>query len=515
MNPRVFYLLPTLTASLGMWVLLWVLWPRRRARGGVYLLIFTAAAALWSGLEGMLYLELSQASKIVLTKLQYLGVTASPVALFLFILLYTGRAERISRPMLLLAYAPSLATLVLALTNERHLLVWSRMWTDASGPFPMLALVHGPVYWVYAYYCYGLVLVAAWLLVSHGIHVNRLYRKQTMLLLAGIALPFLANFLYLSRLSPAPNLDLTSVAFAGLALALAWGFLRFRFLDLIPLARAAIMQELDSGVLVLDPQGRVLDYNPAAQRALGGQGACRTGVLASRLLGDSPPVVEALEGQTEWRGECAMPGGAGARTYEVRLSTVRNRRGEAVGRLLVLDDVSERKNLEIELKHLAATDALTGLPNRRSFFEQAGREFGLAQRHGQPLSMLVLDVDHFKEVNDRLGHQAGDQALRDLTQVGLDQLRQSDMLARLGGEEFAVLLPRTTLDEALQAAERLRLAVRQRTGETAGAGRALTVSIGAACLRPEDQGAEDLLRRADAAMYQAKSQGRDRCLGQD
>jgi diguanylate cyclase (GGDEF)-like protein/PAS domain S-box-containing protein len=169
----------------------------------------------------------------------------------------------------------------------------------------------------------------------------------------------------------------------------------------------------------------------------------------------------------------------------------------------------ENARLYKQAQHLAITDSLTGLYNRRHFFELASREFERTRRYGHALSMLMWDVDHFKLVNDRFGHIAGDQALQAITQRCREQLREADILGRYGGEEFVALLPETSLQYARQAAERLLIAISGRPFDTCGQSISLSISIGVAEIDPGCPNLEALLERADQALYKAKQSGRN------
>jgi len=177
----------------------------------------------------------------------------------------------------------------------------------------------------------------------------------------------------------------------------------------------------------------------------------------------------------------------------------------------VVVDVSERRRMLDEIYRLARTDSLTGLWNRGYFMEMACRELARGRREAAPLSLIMIDVDHFKKVNDTHGHEAGDEALRCLAEVLTQSVRDGDLLARLGGEEFVALLPNARLADACNVAERIRQGIAARELDCrSGACFGLTVSVGVATHRDRETPLEELLRCADEALYAAKRGGRDR-----
>lgn len=173
-------------------------------------------------------------------------------------------------------------------------------------------------------------------------------------------------------------------------------------------------------------------------------------------------------------------------------------------------DVTQRKNLERELHRLATTDMLTGIANRRAFLETAESAYAHSCRSGEPLTLLMLDLDHFKTINDRFGHLEGDRALVAFAQAVKSQLRASDAVGRLGGEEFGVLLPLTTLAEGLEAAHRILQSVRALLlSDDTGQAYRITTSLGVGAFRQSDRSLRDMLDRTDQALYLAKRRGRD------
>jgi diguanylate cyclase (GGDEF)-like protein len=165
-------------------------------------------------------------------------------------------------------------------------------------------------------------------------------------------------------------------------------------------------------------------------------------------------------------------------------------------------------------RHEATTDGLTGLYTRRFFEENVRVEHSRTRRTGFPLALLLVDADHFKQVNDTYGHPGGDRVLIELADRMRATCRRGDILARIGGEEFAVLLPATPAEQALQLAGRIRRRIAEAPFEVdRGASRRMTVSVGVAVLPDDGRTTADLVRAADEALYVAKRTGRDRVAG--
>lgn len=196
------------------------------------------------------------------------------------------------------------------------------------------------------------------------------------------------------------------------------------------------------------------------------------------------------------------------RPYHELVET-RNRLEQAYQRLESLVERRTQQLLESNrlLQEAAARDSLTGVFNRGYLTQRFEELLGRAKQAGEPLAIIILDIDHFKEINDRWGHQLGDRCLRLLVELLRPHLRRDDLLARYGGDEFVILLPSTSKEDAREVAERLRLVV-----ETQTAAPSFTLSLGVAVYPADGDGAERLLQRADQALYRAKTLGRNRVV---
>ncbi|NVD74795.1 GGDEF domain-containing protein [Duganella sp. BJB488] len=180
--------------------------------------------------------------------------------------------------------------------------------------------------------------------------------------------------------------------------------------------------------------------------------------------------------------------------------------------LWVASNITTSKKLEALLRMQSETDALTGLANRRKLMQALNDSHGLHARYRTPASVLIFDIDNFKDINDRYGHLSGDKAIQVTADVCRRELRTTDFPARLGGDEFVILMPHTTWEQAMPIAERLRQRIAEQLRELGTLGQGATISGGLDQMLPGDTSSEDVLKRADDALYRAKHGGRNRIV---
>jgi diguanylate cyclase (GGDEF)-like protein len=264
----------------------------------------------------------------------------------------------------------------------------------------------------------------------------------------------------------------------------------------------------DAIVTVYDQDLRILALHGAAlaERRLD-PGAVIGSQLGDAAPGDAellePELHAALAGD-ERTFECEAS--QSGRRYEVSLVPYRDAGGTPIGVISVSRDVTERHQLEKQLRHLADHDALTGLPNRRRFTEELESHAARSLRYGPAGAVLLVDLDNFKQINDTLGHATGDKAITRAATVLRDTVRVSDVVARIGGDEFAILLPYAHANEAAETAGRIVAAMRPPSAE----GQTTTVSVGVAAFADHPAGKPDVVvAAADQAMYHTKAMGRD------
>ena len=281
------------------------------------------------------------------------------------------------------------------------------------------------------------------------------------------------------------------------------------------------------GVAGLDQKGHVLNWSDAMEKLTGFRAHDIIGKTCALLFDDTPSFFTRLpdllydvteSGWTLQNDWCAKPGGIrfwANYIISVPEVSVLHAGDPALSSLkptcyvLSMRDINQHADASEKMMHATSCDDLTGLLNRRAFFDKADAEMNRWRRSKRPLSVLVIDADHFKTINDRFGHEVGDTALKSLAASIQHCVRQLDITARIGGEEFAVLLPYTTLADAKELAERIRHCVHKMVIEPSDLDITLTISVGVAQMDESVADMRGLIKAADAALFNAKKAGRN------
>ena len=479
--------------------------------GAPALLALAGCVFLWSlgQLLGTLTTDLDW--KILASKLQYPGIAGLAVTWLAFALTYARRPVRLGRGLLGgLCLVPA-ATVALVWTNELHGAMWADTSLVRTTGFVGLHLEYGWWFPVHVAYSYGLI-AAGTLLLVYELAASPRHRRALAAVVVAPGIVALMNVAYLSGWSPLPFIDPTPLGFAIGTFVLNRGLLHSGLLDLSPALHREVLEQLDDGVVVLDDAGRIIDLNAAAAEMLlpDDQAVAALGVPIDTLLPHQS--LAALGDRPGRTAEVDID----FRTYEVRATRLQQDAGRAT--VLVFRDVTVRLEAENELlrarhemERLAYTDALTGLHNRRSFMTRLLEECDRVHRFDQDLALVLVDIDHFRAINDRLGPEAGDMLLRHVAEDVQGCSRACDIPGRIGGEEFALLLPGTDAAGAMRVAERLHELIgrhRAAAGEPP-----VTASVGIAAADRADPDWQALLRQAGRALDRAKAAGRNTVRG--
>ncbi|SHN46223.1 histidine kinase N-terminal 7TM domain-containing diguanylate cyclase [Cryptosporangium aurantiacum] len=441
----------------------------------------------------------------------------------LIVLGYLGLAEVVSgrpwrpgrRALVLLGIEPALV--VTALITEP----WHHLFFDGITRTPVGTWQAGigVGYTLHIVYSYAIVLFGAYRGLRLARRRSTFSRRAGRWLIAIVAPPVVANVVAMTMLD---NIDVTLIG-TTISTVLAYGALTWRSLELLPVARAQLVDTLADGVVVVDRNGNVADLNAVGRQMVLETAPWITDPIGVELDSIDPTFPALAESDADFIFVSARLG----LDLEIRTRVIRDRHGALAGWVLIARDVTEfreqRRALEAanqqlreqittidrlraDLAEQAIRDALTGLHNRRHLMNV----LAAAERdHTGPISVALIDVDHFKQVNDRYGHAAGDRVLVAVARLLAAGVRPTDVLARYGGEEFVLLMPGCTVDDAADRLEQLRKQVAATPIELAG--RTVTVSFSAGVASGWGRlNTDAMLEAADHALYAAKRNGRDR-----
>jgi diguanylate cyclase (GGDEF)-like protein len=326
-------------------------------------------------------------------------------------------------------------------------------------------------------------------------------------------------------------LDWSPISTVFTGIIFAYIIFRYKFLDLVPVARAALVEQMLDGMIVLDDRQRIIDINLSARNLLPGGQTINIGSTLTEAIPDFS--FSSNKGNTSTQTLAFNIPGEKSRYIDVRFSVIDGKSAGVNCSLLLFRDITKRKNTEIELnranKELGARieeiqilqnqlreesirDPLTGLYNRRYLEDALEREFARAQREKYQVGIIMLDIDHFKKVNDSYGHIVGDVVLQKLAKVLMTSFRLEDIICRFGGEEFLIVMPATSAITAIERVEDFRKVLEKTVIDGIGNPIQITVSAGVAVFPDNGSTMDDMIHTADQAMYKAKAAGRNQVV---
>jgi diguanylate cyclase (GGDEF)-like protein/PAS domain S-box-containing protein len=655
-------------------------WGRRRQPGGRPLFNLLAICTLWALTYGMDLASSNLAVKTLWMQIRYSANIFLPLVILFVVFEDLGILHWITRRCLAFMLAVALLALALIWSGEYHTLYRYGYAVQHTGELDILTWQSGPLFYLVHLFGFALVAFVIFKLLRSYRNAGPMRRRQNTLVLISLLLPVISEAAATFGFSPLPGFNFTPHIMILTGGLLAFALLRYRWLDIVPLARHTLVDVLSAGVVVVDAANRIVDINPAARKLLNvsadviGQNSAtafshidpqaraqfkglrqarkeapvrqpggevvyydielipltdQAGNFNGRVVmfhditerkqeelhllqltqaieqsptsvvitdlngaieyvnpeftlltgysleeargknssilqsGKTPPETyrqlwQTIQAGQVWRGEFLNKKKNGELYWELAvIAPVRDSAGQVINYIAIKENITAQREaetalretnrrleeniaeiavLQVELREQAIRDPLTGLYNRRFLNDAIEREIGRARREGLHLSVVILDIDHFKQINDDFGHQIGDASLRLLANMLTKQARESDIVCRYGGEEFLLALPGATTEGAVQLAERLRIlaakidlsppAVHDRDLATPHLATSsniaeqqskfgFTISLGVATFPEHGQTAQEVIIKADQALYAAKRAGRNRVMISD
>ncbi len=432
---------------------------------------------------------------------------------WLLVLHYVGLDKHASLKKAWWLFVIPAITLLMVLTNDFHGLFYEAIELRSDAPSPIVDVSPGFWYYVHGIFTSGLMLANVLLLISHWRKTKSIYRKQMITMSLGLLIPFIGALVYVFGVSPL-GIDPVPMLLGITSTLHLYSIFSAGLLTVSPIAREHIFESMRDGVLVLNLSNQIMDFNSAAAQIVPALTPAAIGKKLEDVWkrgAESGVFSFDLEDNMERQNEHQFKWIRGKETYyyQIRTSRLLKPNGQLAGRTIVMIDVTEHTLLQNRLRHLAEIDGLTSTLNRTTFMEKSRELLKTAHAEQSSISFILLDIDHFKQINDGYGHSVGDFALQHIVNICKQQLEPSSLLGRYGGEEFAICLPGADIEEAAQTAERLRLTIASTPMYSSAQTIHLTASFGVTETRSSNDRLEVLLREADIALYRSKHNGRN------
>jgi diguanylate cyclase (GGDEF)-like protein len=501
-----------------------LLWQRRQLPGGTALFLLMMAVAGWALVAAFEAASVGLEAKVFWSQFEYLGSGTATTCYLFFALQRSGLQIQMGARRTIALWLLPIANFAIAITNRWHGQLWTGF-TPSSTGVNQLTYIHGPAFFMMIAALYVYILLGSVVLIRSTVHAGLIRKRQNWAVVIAGLVPWAGGLLY--TLNPAwlGGINVSPMSFSVSGLVIAVSIVGMRYFDIAPVARDTLFEVMDDGVLVLNRSLQVADINRAACRFLDVEPSC-IGSSIDDVLSRWPGLLQRCRQSGTEHFEVSLSESP-LRVIDARLTPIIGKDLIQSGLIIVLraitarvhaqrklqdaydqlqEKVAEISRLQASVREQAIHDALTGLFNRRYLEETLPREVASSRRRNAPMSVILLDIDLFKTVNDTYGHQVGDRTLQALAKLLDASTREGDIACRYGGDEFVLVLPDTALVDAVDKAESLRLKCSSLDQDGCSG---VTISLGVACAPDHGDTGGTILLVADRALYRAKEAGRD------
>lgn len=463
--------------------------------------IFTTTILCFSSASGLLATTLDQVK--FWTNIQYVGIAFSPVLGLLFVLKYVNitLSTKVKGGLFLI---PTL-TFIMVITNDWHHLHYRLLELDPILGAPFVDQVEGPWYMVHGVFSFSCMMTAFLVACARWRETHATYKPQLLTLIIGQMIPIMVTFLYLINVTPT-GVDPVPMVLWLTSLLYWWAIKSSRLFSVMPVAKDIIFNNMSDGVVVLNSTKHLVEYNATFEKMMPDVRQTMIGTSFTQIWHRITHTPSAFEFTTSSHTQIIkLHLNNKEMIYQIRILPLQHLQQET-GYLMIFSDMTEIMHLQMQLKHQVYHDELTQIYNRRAFFEKCSTLLAHAQNNQTPFTILLLDIDHFKYVNDTYGHHIGDEVIKHIVDQCLAILPDDALFARYGGEEFVVALNGYSNAESMNLAHVLREGIANAPYNSLQ----VTISMGVALLHHErNETLQQLLNQADSALYTAKRLGRN------
>ncbi|WP_407309886.1 diguanylate cyclase [Desulfosporosinus sp. SB140] len=478
--------------------------------GSKYFAILCGSVAIFSFGYGM---ELqSESLKVALfwNKFQYLS--GPFIGLFAFFLAadYTGNKKLLkSKARIIVLLLIPFSITIIRYTNDFHHLYYTSVLYTSNGFFNILIKNKGPLFTYYMLYLSFIMIYSSVIYLKTIFNSSSINHVPISIMIIASLLPWLSIYMNISNTAPF-GIDYSAILLCPSAILYMFGIFKFRMLRTIPIARNTVFHHSKDGIIILDYNENIIDYNEAAVLIFD---QLTDKYLHQKIYNLLPELMErgTLRGENESFDFSFTKSGI-EHYYSLENIRLNTENDYTLGWIFIISDITKLVNNQKRFEVYATIDDLTNIYNRRFFIELFNQEINSAKKTKDPLCLIMYDIDFFKNINDKYGHQAGDEILRYVVATSKACIRATDIVARYGGDEFMILLPETKIDDAIALAERIRSQLEMGYCIYDNHKINITSSFGVTGFEnyTTDLSVEVLINEVDKTLYQGKSSGRNK-----
>lgn len=473
---------------------------RRQYRDKSLSLVITVMCALlteWVLCDAIMQFCRADYAIIFWHEAKYMGIAYIPGLVLMFALEYTSiKLPLISKKLGLLFILPTITVLIVA-TNRFHHFFRTSLTIDIG---QVVKVYNENAWWynVHAFYSYTLIGLTVLLFLIDFLRQPRVYRSRPGLILLGITVPTFINFLFDSGfINMKLPIETTPLALILAMLFIYYALFIYRPVRIIPIARDLVVENMDNPVILIDNNDTILDINLAATRVLRSSRRQLIGQSTENLPHNWSRFLSRLAAKTAEDEILTIPEKEGERFYKLTKVVLQDNQNKPIGKLIVLTDISDLKQAMMSMEYMSMHDQLTGLKNR-AYFETELQQMDREENY--PLGIIIGDVNGLKLVNDAFGHESGDLLLKEAAATILNSCPKQSLVARIGGDEFAIVMPDSYEDEIIKLIQ----AIRKKCASVGSLPAPLSISFGFAVKTDAGPGINSIIKQADEHMYKLK-----------
>lgn len=502
-------------------------WRRRKVPGAFALFLMCISVAFYTFGYSMEIISQTVPSVNLWSKVQYLGLPFIPALWIVQAYSLTNSDKKISRLFVAILFVIPIFTCIFRWTDRYHGLMYQNMLLVSNGYFNVLSFQKGP--WYYLHYTFfSICAIVSIVMYYHAfLKATGYIRQQLKFMFYASMLYCISQVIYQLGMIPL-QIDCGPFVTFFIYIIFAYAIYNFDMMHIIPLSRDKIFEWIYDGVIVVDINYNLKDFNGAAKQIFNSLDKSLVGTKIGLCTSECPEFFELLknwcnnkpytdekmeEGSIDDIFEFSIKTTIEKTSYfKARLKPLYNKEVR-IGSTILITDITKEKEMMYELEKAAQIDGLTGILNRRYFMELANFQFTrLLQQSGNGV-LVMFDIDHFKQINDAYGHQAGDYVLKEIVSIAKIIIGHDSLLGRYGGEEFIAFLPDMSLDQAVTMVELVRAAFENHVFSYNGKLIKVTASFGMTEYCKQRYGTyssfEEMVKNADCRLYQAKNEGRN------